>query len=190
MADEQSIWKKEISFGRKRKDPEPEATEAGDAQSGAEPTSIWKKELSFGRKKNAAPAPEPAPEDVQAPAAEAAPVIDNQGPAQGSDLETGSEEAAAEEPMWTRAVSFSPSPAPEESTAAEPVVDENVVVPCLHEPPLRRTQRVHAVPAERVQRRLRVGWTHEQVDVVLRRRPASRPDGEAAAEREVDAGAV
>lgn len=42
--DEQSVWKKEISFRRKPKEktapPEP----------GAEPTSVWKKEISFKRK--------------------------------------------------------------------------------------------------------------------------------------------
>jgi type IV pilus assembly protein PilM len=88
MADE-SIWKKEISFGRKRKD-----AEQPEEQNGDEPTSIWKKEISFGRKKNAAPDPEPV--DVQ-PSAE--------------------EPADDEEPAWTRAVSFGrkaePEPEPE-----------------------------------------------------------------------------
>ena len=62
MADDQSIWKKEISFGRKRKEPapEPEATDAAEATTD-EPTSIWKKELSFGKKKAA---PEPVVDDV------------------------------------------------------------------------------------------------------------------------------
>jgi type IV pilus assembly protein PilM len=115
MADEQSIWKKEISFGRKRKDqdPGPEVTEAGDAPTGGEPTSIWKKELSLGRKKK--------------PAAAAEPATDAEAPVQGSDPQTGPEEPAADEPMWTRAVSFSPSPGAEEGATEEPATDVNVV---------------------------------------------------------------
>jgi type IV pilus assembly protein PilM len=67
-----SIWKKEISFGRKKAEqpaqPEaakPEAVEAAPEQ----PSSVWKKELSFGRKK--APAAQPAPAEP-APSAEPA----------------------------------------------------------------------------------------------------------------------
>jgi hypothetical protein len=62
MGDE-SIWKKEISFGRKRKDEESEPR--------GESESVWKKEISFGRKKKAEePAqPEAVPESVEEPAA-------------------------------------------------------------------------------------------------------------------------
>src|SRR5947207_2208947 len=45
MADE-SIWKKEISFGRKRKEGAPAESERTEEQA-----SVWKKEISFGRKK-------------------------------------------------------------------------------------------------------------------------------------------
>jgi type IV pilus assembly protein PilM len=119
MAEEQSIWKKEISFGRKRKDPAPEqseATEAGDAPSGDEPTSLWKKELSFGRKKkDAPPAPDPQPVVEE-------PVVD----------EPVAEEPGAEEQVWTRAVSFGRSAQPEAveqeeqpvAAGPEPVIEE------------------------------------------------------------------
>jgi type IV pilus assembly protein PilM len=97
MADE-SIWKKEISFGRKRKEDAPAETEQ--EQTGDEPTSVWKKEISFGRKKKkdeAEVAPEPVPEE---PAAE--------------------EETAT----WTRAVTFGRKSEPTEPVAEAPVVEE------------------------------------------------------------------
>src|SRR5712691_6193464 len=50
MADESSIWKKEIAFGRKAK----AASRAAPAPEPAE-TSLWKKEIAFGRKAKAAP---------------------------------------------------------------------------------------------------------------------------------------
>jgi type IV pilus assembly protein PilM len=105
VADEQSIWKKEISFGRKRKEPAAEDAPANEQAQGdapaEEPTSIWKKELSFGRKKKAAD-PEPVeetPEPVVAP------------------------EPVSEEPAWTRAVSFGRKAQPD----SEPVSDEPVL---------------------------------------------------------------
>jgi type IV pilus assembly protein PilM len=61
---DESIWKKEISFGRKRKD------EAAEPKSESE--SIWKKEISFGRKKKAEEPttdPEAVGEVVEEPAA-------------------------------------------------------------------------------------------------------------------------
>jgi type IV pilus assembly protein PilM len=95
VADEQSIWKKEISFRRKPKE------QKAPPPPGEEPTSIWKKEISFGRKaKKDAPAEEtPTPEPVE--------------------VETVTPE---EEPVWQRAVSFSPKRAEEEP--AEPVAEE------------------------------------------------------------------
>src|SRR5437763_14854021 len=42
--DDQSIWKKEISFRRKPK------AKAAPPAPGEEPTSVWKKEISFKRK--------------------------------------------------------------------------------------------------------------------------------------------
>jgi type IV pilus assembly protein PilM len=107
MADE-SIWKKEISFGRKRKEEETPESDTDVTTGSDEPTSVWKKEISFGRKKK---------EDAQTetPAAEAEVVP----------------EASAEEPepeqTWTRAVSFGRKAQPEpDAVAEEPVVDEPV----------------------------------------------------------------
>jgi type IV pilus assembly protein PilM len=104
MADE-SIWKKEISFGRKRKE---EGEKSEPEQTDGEATSVWKKEISFGRKKNAAPDPV-----VEEPAAE---------------------EPEPQEETWTRAVSFgrktqplAEEPVAEEPVAEVPAVDEPVV---------------------------------------------------------------
>lgn len=62
-----SIWKKEISFGRKAKQPKDEAAApAPEEQAKPKSESVWKKEISFGRKpKNEPEAPvaaEHAPE--------------------------------------------------------------------------------------------------------------------------------
>jgi type IV pilus assembly protein PilM len=91
MGDE-SIWKKEISFGRKRKTDAP--TES--AEHAEEPTSVWKKEISFGRKKRQQQQQvEPEPEVV----AEV------------------SEEPEPPEETWTRAVSFGRKAQPEDPGA-------------------------------------------------------------------------
>jgi type IV pilus assembly protein PilM len=122
VADDQSIWKKEISFGRKRKEPapEPETTDAADATTD-EPTSIWKKELSFGRKKAA---PQPVVEE---------PVVE----------EPVVEQPVAEEQVWSKEVSFSRAeePAFGESVSEEPVVEEPVVEePVVEEQPVAEEQ--------------------------------------------------
>ncbi len=113
--DEQSIWKKEISFGRKRKEPkpEPEQTESAAEAASEEPKSIWKKEISFGRKKKDG-------------SAEPEVVADASGPVQGSDPETRPAEPPHDESMWKRAVSFSPPVAPEQPVVEEPLVEEPV----------------------------------------------------------------
>jgi hypothetical protein len=82
MADE-SIWKKEISFGRKPKEEAPES-EADGTTGSDEPTSVWKKEISFGRKKKQAETPAPESEVAAG----------------------GSAEEPESEQTWTRAVSF------------------------------------------------------------------------------------
>ena len=154
MADE-SIWKKEISFGRKRKD----GGDGGDPeeQRADEPTSIWKKEISFGRKKNVQPEPvaeEPATEEplAEEPAEDeepawtravsfgrkAAPSPAESGHVEGSVPEAGPEEPVVEEATWTRGVSFGrtaePTPEPvtneaeqAEAPAAEAIPQEPVV---------------------------------------------------------------
>ena len=126
MADE-SIWKKEISFGRKRKEPRPEQESTDVAETASEqPASIWKKEVSFGRKKKGAPEPkaeEPVVEDepvvelpvVERLAAYGAPevVVDTSDDVQGSDPEPGPDETGVEESAWTKEVSFSRAVEPE-----------------------------------------------------------------------------
>ena len=55
-----SIWKREISFGKKSKEPkEPK----GPKEPKAESTSFWKKEISFGRKKQ--PVADDAPRELK-----------------------------------------------------------------------------------------------------------------------------
>ncbi len=116
---EQSIWKKEISLGRKRKEPA-HAPEQADADTVPdEPTSIWKKEISFGRKKNQN-VPEPVVDESVVAESEVA--VGASGDVQGSEPETG-----PEEPMWQRAVSFSPAVEPEQPVAEEPVAEEQPV---------------------------------------------------------------
>jgi type IV pilus assembly protein PilM len=147
MADE-SIWKKEISFGRKRKEEGGEKSEP--EQTDGEATSIWKKEISFGRKKKSAePEPvaeepvaeEPAPQeetwtravsfgrksDDEQPEAAA----DDSSPVEGTVPEAGPEEPAPQEETWTRAVSFGrksddeqPEAAADDSSPVEGTVPE------------------------------------------------------------------
>ncbi len=144
MSDEQSIWKKEISFGRKRKEA------AGD---GEQPTSIWKKEISFGRKPK---------EAVEPPVRDSGPVEGDRGhrevppnnekptsiwkkeisfgrkkkpeaePELVEDEAAEDEPAVEEEPAWTRAVSFTPEPVAE--VEPEPVVEEAPVADEAPEP--------------------------------------------------------
>jgi type IV pilus assembly protein PilM len=109
MADE-SMWKKEISFGRKRKE-EDAAPEAAEEQDDAEATSLWKKELSFGRKKKDAPVDTPEP---VAAASEPEPEV--------------AELVVEEEPTWTRAVSFARKGEVPVEEAPPPVEDESTVV--------------------------------------------------------------
>jgi type IV pilus assembly protein PilM len=92
---DQSIWKKEISFGRKRKEPAADAPEEN-AASSEQPTSVWKKEISFGRKKKTKA--EDTPAEAVAAEAEAAVAV--------PDPQPGPEETVPDEQMWTRAVSF------------------------------------------------------------------------------------
>jgi type IV pilus assembly protein PilM len=63
VADETSIWKKEISFRRKPKPAAAELAQPAVEAAPAQPaeTSVWKKEISFKRKPAAAPV-EPQPE--------------------------------------------------------------------------------------------------------------------------------
>jgi type IV pilus assembly protein PilM len=143
VADE-SIWKKEISFGRKRKEPAPEQESNDAAETTPEqPTSIWKREVSFGRKKKSAPEPkavdpvvEAEPPAVELPVAErlapyGAPevVADEPDDVQGSDPEPGPDETGAEEPVWTKEVSFSRAVESEPVAEAVAEVEEPALEP-------------------------------------------------------------
>jgi type IV pilus assembly protein PilM len=149
MGDE-SIWKKEISFGRKPKEPndsEAEAPDTTDATDGEQTGSVWKKEISLRRKSKPAedapveetvaanetpmverlasftrtPDPQPDPEPVaEEPVA---PVAEEQ-------VEVAPVEPASQEIAWKREVSFNVTPesaeiveppASVESVAEEPV---------------------------------------------------------------------
>jgi len=106
---DQSLWKKELSFGRK---PKKQADADESPATDEKPTSMWKKELSFKRKPKAdAVTDSPV---VEVPVAEE-PVSE--------ELPAGEPEVT-EEPVWKRAVSF----APKTSSHDEPVDAEPVVV--------------------------------------------------------------
>jgi len=118
--DEQSIWKKEISFRRKAK-----AAKTPTDEPGEESTSIWKKEISFGRKpkRGVTPVEAEATPTAEPVAAEADVALDSAGHGQVSDTETGPNES-----VWKKEVSFSRktehAPAAEETSAEEPVAEE------------------------------------------------------------------
>ena len=89
--DDQSLWKKELSFGRKPKE-QTDAEESPVTDADAKPTSPFKKELSFKR--------EDAGDDVDVVAA---------APADEPEVEepVAAEPPAAEETVWKKEVSFS-----------------------------------------------------------------------------------
>jgi type IV pilus assembly protein PilM len=141
--DEQSIWKKEISFRRKpkeKKDAEiPDAVSSDDVRvsdTETEPKqSIWKKEISFGRKAKKAepevvveeapvveemPVVEPAPAEPVA----AGPVVD---PDPIGQVPVPDPEPGPEESVWKKEVSFSRKVQAEELVAEESVAEEPVV---------------------------------------------------------------
>ena len=126
MADE-SIWKKEISFGRKRKEEAP-ASDAEATPGSDEPTSMWKKEISFGRKKKPAETPESEAEVA----------------AEALDEEPESEQT------WTRAVSFGRKAHPEtEPVVEEPVAEEPVArEPVAREPAWTKEVSFSRAPAQ------------------------------------------
>ena len=107
--DDQSLWKKEVSFGRK---PE-EQTDADESPvTDATPTSPFKKELSFKR--------EDAADTVDGDAVAAA-------PADEPEIEepVAAEPPAAEETVWKKEVSFSRKASNEDAVVeAEPAAVE------------------------------------------------------------------
>src|SRR5204863_7444009 len=115
-----SIWKKELSFGRKKKPAEvvtpPEDTDAsGDVQGskpepGPEETApeeeqVWTRAVNFGRQQDEETVAEPeiaAPAPVETVAEAAAVAADASGDVPGSKLGAGPEEPEpAEEEGWT-----------------------------------------------------------------------------------------
>src|SRR5439155_12759940 len=100
--DDRSVWKKELSFGRKSK-----GKKDGDKSPapGEKPTSIWKKELSFKRK--------PKADAVEADVAADTPVIEEPASEEPVAEEPiigeppAAEPEATEEPVWKKEVSFS-----------------------------------------------------------------------------------
>jgi type IV pilus assembly protein PilM len=151
MGDE-SVWKKEISFGRKpkeRKEPAAETSETPEATDGEESGSLWKKEISLGRKSKPAEdapvedtveeeetpmverlasftrTPDPQPE----PVAEAEAVEE---PAAEEQVDVTPDAPASPELAWKREVSFNVTP-PEDSAeiveppaSVEPVAEEPI----------------------------------------------------------------
>jgi type IV pilus assembly protein PilM len=125
-----SIWKKEISFGRK-KSPAPEAETQQPEAAGSAPeqsTSVWKKEISFGRKKEQAPKP-PKSEPTAAAAEESTSVWKK-------EISFGRKKAAAApEPVVPEAVApvapvalaAQPEPAPEREALPDAIA--NVLAP-------------------------------------------------------------
>jgi hypothetical protein len=124
--DDQSLWKKELSFGRKPKD-QADADES--PATDEKPTSLWKKELSL--KRNAADAVDG---DVVADTPPDETTSDEPEAEEPSAAEpVAVEPEVAEETVWKQEVSFGRKPAHEEAaTEPEPVVADattEVVMP-------------------------------------------------------------
>jgi type IV pilus assembly protein PilM len=112
--DDQSIWKKELSFRRKPKDQKDEDDSAAPDE---KPTSVWKKELSFKRK----PKAEAVDADVGADTPEDQPVVEEPVVAEP----VAAEPEVVEETVWKKEISFGPRVSSEdEPVEAEPVVVE------------------------------------------------------------------
>ncbi len=132
-----SIWKKEISFGRKKA---PAAAQPADTEAAApaeaapsEPTSVWKKEISFGRKK-AEQAPKPAK-----PPKEEKPATGEPTSVWKKEISFGRKKAAAVEPAPALEAP-APAPVPDPAPPAEtelgplPAAITNVLAPAAPEP--------------------------------------------------------
>ena len=118
MADD-SIWKKELSFGRKPKEETDDATPAADAE---ESTSLWKKELSLKKSPEAESASET--EAVVEETLVDEPVTDEPVAAEhvpGTVPGTGPDET-----VWKKEVSFSRKASQDDPVAEEHVPTEDV----------------------------------------------------------------
>jgi type IV pilus assembly protein PilM len=136
MGDE-SIWKKEISFGRKRKTDAP----AESAEQAEESTSVWKKEISFGRKNKQQQQQqvEPEPEVV----AEV------------------SEEPEPSEETWTRAVSFGRKAEPEDPAAVSEEPAADTPAPVVELPVAEARTESHESDAVEAPTEAEPVWTRE-----------------------------
>jgi type IV pilus assembly protein PilM len=116
--DDQSLWKKELSFGRK-----PEDEKGGDESppTDEKPTSVWKKELSLKRE----PKADAVEGDAAANATVDEPIVEETVVAEPAEAEPAPEQ----DEVWTKEVSFSRTPEAEPDTAPEPTVAEEPVSP-------------------------------------------------------------
>jgi type IV pilus assembly protein PilM len=170
--DDQSLWKKELSFGRKP-EGQTDADESPVTDADAKPTSPFNKELTFKRADVAddndagarAPADEPEVEESDAaepPVAEEtlwkkevsfsrkASHEDEVVEAEPDAVDATTDEVASEEPVWTKEVSFSrvreAEPVAEQSPDELPVANE---LPVAHEEPVAYEEAVpHEEPVE------------------------------------------
>ncbi len=103
--DDQSLWKKELSFRRK---PKKQADADESPATDKKPTSMWKKELSFKRK--------PKADAVEDGVGADSPIV---------EAPVAAEPEVTEEPVWKRAVSFGPKTSSHDQPVdAGPVVVE------------------------------------------------------------------
>jgi type IV pilus assembly protein PilM len=115
--DDQSLWKKELSFGRKPKDQ----TDADESPATDEKPTLFKKELSFSRKAEtdavevdavaATPAEEPTAEERKVEEPVAAERV-------------AAEPEVVEETVWKKEVSFGRKVSHEDAQGADPVVEQ------------------------------------------------------------------
>jgi type IV pilus assembly protein PilM len=116
--DDQSLWKKELSFGRKPKD-QADADES--PATDEKPTSMWKKELSFKRKPKADAGEDDVAADTPAEPIAEEPKVEEPVAAEP----VAAEPEVAEETVWKKEVSFGRKAAHEDAVEEdEPVVAE------------------------------------------------------------------
>src|SRR2546430_8033227 len=106
--DDQSLWEKELSFGRK---PEDEKDGDESPPTDEKPTSVWKKELSLKRE----PKADAVEGDATANATVDEPVVEEPVVAEPAEAEPAPEQ----DEVWTKEVSFGRTPKAEPDTAPE-----------------------------------------------------------------------
>jgi type IV pilus assembly protein PilM len=112
--DDQSLWKKELSFGRKPKD-QADADES--PATDEKPTSLFKKELSFSRNAKA--------DAVEGDAVEDAPADEPKAKEPIAAEPVAAEPEVTEETVWKKEVSFGRKASHEDAVVeAEPIIAE------------------------------------------------------------------